>query len=347
LRALTIHAPEDIRYEVVPDATIQAPGDVIVQVERAAICGSDLHVFHGRESGIDSGTVMGHELLGRVIEAGPEVRRLVAGERVVSPFTTSCGECFYCERGLSARCTRGQLFGWVQHGIGLQGAQAEYVRVPLADSTLIKVSDDLPLDGALLLADVLPTAWHCARMAEVGRETVAVVLGCGPVGLMAVVAAMEQGAPRVFAVDSVRERLAWAARFGATPLELAADDVAAAVRDATDGRGADAVLEVVGSSPAARLAFDLVRPGGVVSIVGVHHEDRFPFSPVEAYDRNLTVRIGRCPARSLMESLIPLVHRRPELSSVVTHRRSLSDGPEAYRLFDGKQDGCIKVVLTP
>jgi threonine dehydrogenase-like Zn-dependent dehydrogenase len=172
------------------------------------------------------------------------------------------------------------------------------------------------------------------------------VLGCGPIGLAAVVAAVEQGARRVFAIDSVAERLALAERFGAEPLARGGDLVAT-VRDATDGRGADAVLEVVGSEAAARAAFDLVRPGGVVSIAGVHHESRFAFSPVEAYDKNLTLRIGRCPARSLMDELQDLLRRRTDLGAIVTHQLALADGPEAYRMFDLKQDGCIKVAFTP
>jgi threonine dehydrogenase-like Zn-dependent dehydrogenase len=265
---------------------------------------------------------------------------------VVAPFTTCCGACFFCARGLSARCPSGRLFGWVQAGVGLHGAQASLVRVPLADATLVPIDDGLPAERALLLADVLPTGWHCARMAEIGEESVAVVLGCGPVGLAGVVAAVERGARTVFAVDAVPERLGLAGRFGATPLALG-DGVAAAVREATDGRGADAVLEIVGSEQAARLAFDLVRAGGVVSIAGVHHEPRFPISTVEAYDKNLTLRIGRCPARSLMEALLPLLSRREDLGAIVTHRRTLAEGPEAYRLFDARQDGCIKVALAP
>ena len=346
MRALTLHGNQNIRHETVADPALEAADDAIVAVERAGLCGSDLHVWHGREGAADPGTVMGHELIGRVVAAGAGVTRVAVGDRVVAPFSTCCGACFFCARGLSARCPQGRLFGWVQGGVGLQGAQAELVRVPLANATLVAIDDDLPADLALLLADVLPTGWHCARMGEVGAETVAVVLGCGPVGLATVVAALEQGARRVLAVDAVPERLALAARFGATPLRLA-DDVASAARDATEGRGADAVLEVVGTPEAARLAFDLARAGGVVSIAGVHHGERFPLSPVEAYDKNLTLRIGRCPARSLMEGLLPVLRRRTDLAAIVTHRRPLADGPDAYRMFDARRDGCIKVTFAP
>jgi threonine dehydrogenase-like Zn-dependent dehydrogenase len=344
MRALTFRGVRDIRYETVPDPKLMEPGDAIVRVERAGLCGSDLHVYHGREVGIDPGTVMGHELVGRVVEAGPDAG-VAPGLRVVAPFTTSCGRCFYCLGGLSARCLSGALFGWVQGGAGLEGAQAEFVRVPLAASTLVAIADDLPAETALLLADVLPTGWHVARMGEVGPDSMVVVLGCGPIGLAAVVSAIEQRARRVFAVDGVAERLALAERFGAEPLHRDGD-LAGAVREATAGRGADAVLEAIGSEAAARLAFDLVRPGGVVSIVGVHHESKFAFSPVEAYDRNPTLRIGRCPARSLMEELKGLLHRRTDLGAIVTHVLPLAEGAAAYERFDLKQDGCIKVAFT-
>ena len=343
MRALTFHGVRDIRHEDVADPVLLHEGDAIVRVERAGLCGSDLHVYHGRESGLDGGTVMGHELVGRIVDAGASVRRHRIGNRVVAPFSTCCGSCFFCQRGLSARCPQGDLLGWVQDGAGLHGAQAELVRVPHADVTLVAVGEALPPELALLLADVVPTGWHVARLGEVSTSEVVVVLGCGPVGLAATVAAREQGAQRIFAVDTVPERLALAARFGAEP--VAPDRIAVAVREGTAGRGADAVLEVVGTAEASRLAFDLVRPGGVVAIAGVHHERTFAFSPVEAYDRNLTLRIGRCPARSYMEELLPLLHRRSDLSSIVTHRRPLAEGPAAYDLFDRKADGCIKVAF--
>ena len=345
MRALTFRGLRTIGFDTVADPTLVHDDDAIVRVERAGLCGSDLHVWHGRETGIDDGTVMGHELVGRVVETGRSVRRHPLGSRVVAPFSTCCGRCFFCTRGLSARCPEGALFGWVQNGAGLEGAQAELVRVPHADATLVAVGEELPPELALLLADVVPTGWHVARLGEVSAEGVVVVLGCGPVGLAAVVAAHEQGAARVFAVDGVAERRALATRFGAEA--LAVDTALPSVREATGGRGADAALEVVGTPEASRLAFDLVRPGGVVAIAGVHHESHFVFSPVEAYDKNLTLRIGRCPARSYMDELLPLLHRRRDLAAIVTHRRPLSDGPAAYAMFDRKEEGCIKVSFEP
>jgi threonine dehydrogenase-like Zn-dependent dehydrogenase len=348
MRALTWHGVRDLRVETVPDPILIHPSDAIVAVRLAAICGSDLHVWHGRETGLDTGTVMGHEFLGEVVETGRDVTRLVKGDRVVSPFTSSCGACFYCSHGLPARCTRGQLFGWVERGTGLHGGQAELVRVPLADTTLFPVPAELAPEAGLVLGDVLATGWHAAIMGGVSPGAICAVVGCGPVGLMAVLAAHELGAARVFALDTVPERLALATRFGATPVNLKEQDAVALVRDATQGRGADAVLEAVGSPEATLLAFALARPGGTLAAVGVHHEAAFPFSPGAAYDKNLTYRIGRCPVRHYMERLLPVAQRRQdELASLFTHRLPLEQAPEGYRVFDARQDGCIKVMLQP
>jgi len=346
MRALTFHGVEDVRYETVPDPGLVDPGDVLVRVEWAGLCGSDLHPYFGREVGLDSGTVVGHEMVGRVVDAGPEVTRFSVGDRVVSPFTTSCGQCFYCRRGLTARCERGQLFGWVERGRGLHGGQAELVRVPLADSTLLAVPEGAAPELALLAGDVLATGFFAASMGGVEPGDTVAVVGCGPVGLMAVLGAREMGAQRVFAVDRVRERLDMAGLYGAEPLDALSMDVSAAVLTATDGRGADAVLEAVGSPAATRLAVDLVRPGGTVAAAGVHTEDHFAFAPGEAYDKNLTYRAGRCPARLWAEKVLPLVAEgRHDLGALITHRLPLSEGPEAYRMFAERRDGCVKVLF--
>ncbi|MCZ6747277.1 MAG: alcohol dehydrogenase catalytic domain-containing protein, partial [Acidobacteria bacterium] len=183
MQALTWHGREDIRLTEVPEPVLREDGDVVVEVELAGICGSDLHVYHEREKGIDPGTVMGHEFVGRVVSTGGGVRTLRPGDRVFSPFTTSCGSCWACRRGLTCRCTRGQLFGWVAGGVGLQGSQAGQVRVPLADATLMHLPDDLHAEEGLLLGDVLATGAYCAERAEVDADGLFVVLGCGPVGL--------------------------------------------------------------------------------------------------------------------------------------------------------------------
>lgn len=348
MKALTFHGNKTVRLERVADPEILQPGDAIVRVRACSVCGSDLHVYHGREQGLDHGCVMGHEFVGEVLEIGSDTGALSPGDRVLSPFTTSCGDCGFCRIGLTSRCTTGQLFGWVEQGRGLHGGQAEFVRVPLAASTLVPVPEDVDDDAALLLGDVLGTGFFCAEQASLQADDVCAVVGCGPVGLCAVIGARESGASRVFALDRVPERLALAERFGAVALNVDEDDALAAVRDATEGRGADAVLEVVGSASAHRVALDLLRPGGTLSVVGVHNEGSFSFSPAEAYDKNLTYRVGRCPARWMAGRLLPLVRSKDlQLSSILTHRFSLDDGVEAYRIFDEKLDGCVKTVLKP
>ncbi len=346
MKAVTFQGIARIETTTVPDPAILAPADVIVRNRVSGICGSDLHVYLGRETGIEAGTVMGHEFLGEVVEVGKEVKALSPGDLVVSPFTTNCGTCFYCRTGLTCRCATGQLFGWVQDGRGLEGAQAEYVRVPQAESTLVKLPREVDVEAALFLGDVLATGFFCADMAEAGPDGVYAVVGCGPVGLFAVLGARERGAERIFAVDVVPERLALAKGFGATPIDARESDPRDVVREATEGRGADGVLEVVGSPEATRLAFDLVRPGGIVSAVGVHTEPHFAFSPVEAYDKNLTYRAGRCPARAYAERLLPLVMKKKyDFTSIVSHRLPLTDAGRGYHLFERKLDGCTKVLL--
>ncbi len=337
-----------VAYETVPDPRVESPRDAVVRVELAGVCGSDLHPYHEREEGLDPGTVMGHEFVGELVEVGAEVRGLVPGQRVFSPFTTNCGACYFCRSGLTSRCPQGQLFGWIGGGVGLHGAQAEFVRVPLADTTLLPVPEGLGVEEALLLGDVFATGYFCARQAGVDADGVYAVIGCGPVGLSAVLAARLLGAEMIYAVDVVPERLALAQEFGAVPIDAGEENAARVLHEVTEGRGADAVMEAVGSFDAERLAIEAVRPGGTLSVVGVHCDERFAFTPNEAYDKNLTYRVGRCPARALMERLAATVrqHELP-IARLISHRLPLAQGPEGYRLFDEKRDGCTKVVLVP
>lgn len=348
MRAIAFHAPFQLRCQSVPEPRLEAPSDVILRVDLGAICGSDLHVFRGVEAGLDAGTVMGHEFLGTVVEVGSAVRRWANGARVVSPFSTSCGQCFACRRGLTSRCSASQLFGWVQAGRGLHGGQAEYVRVPLADATLVDLPADVPPEQALLAGDVLSTGFHCAENGGVQRDDAVVVLGCGPVGLCAVLAALDLGARTVWAVDSVPERLELAARFGARPLALGREDLPGAVRAATDGRGADVVLEVVGSPQASALAYELVRLGGTISAPGVHNEPHLAITPGQLYDKNLTYRAGRAPARAYMERVLAKLRGRTlDLGGMFSHRMTLEEAPRGYEIFDQKRERCTKVLLTP
>ncbi len=346
MRAITFQDVESLDYGEVPDPQLIAPTDAIVRVEVAGICGSDLHPYFGRERGLDPGTVMGHEFLGEVIEVGNEVKEVRLGDRVVAPFTTSCGDCFYCVRGLTARCTEGQLFGWVAGGEGLHGGQADFVRVPLAGSSLVAVPDGVDPAVALLAGDILSTATFGAELARVGSGDVVVVVGCGPVGLLSVLTAFERGAREVLAVDRVESRLATAASFGATPLDLDRVDLVDAVRSRTEGQGADAAIEAVGSASATKVAADALRYGGRIGAVGVHTEAHLALSPGELYDRNLTYAAGRCPARHFMPAALELAARHQErIASLVSHRLPLAEGVAAYRHFAARAPGWNKVVL--
>lgn len=347
MRALTFQAPGRVTCERVAEPHLEAPGDALVRVELAAICGSDLHPYLGRETGLDRGTVLGHEAVGEVVEVGLEVVGFVPGDRVFVPFTTSCGRCFYCRRGLTSRCPEGQLFGWLEGGRGLGGTQAELLRVPLASSTLVAVPPGVGPELALLAGDNLATGLWCAHRADLEPGDSAAVVGCGAVGLMAVAAAVERGVA-VLALDRVPERLALAELFGARPVDLGGAGAASVVAEATRGRGVDAVLEAVGSAEATRLAVDLVRPGGTVSAVGVHTEAAFPFAPGEAYDKNLTYRLGRCPARAWTGRALELARRtEAPLERVFSHSLPLAEGPRGYELAARRLDGCIKVLLVP
>jgi threonine dehydrogenase-like Zn-dependent dehydrogenase len=352
MKALTFQSVEHLAVEDVPDPRIEAPCDAVLRVRVAGICGSDLHPYFGREPGLDPGTVMGHEVVGEVVEVGPEVRSLAPGDRVVAPFTTSCGACFYCRTGLTARCEAGELLGWVQGGEGLHGTQAEAVRIPLADTTLVPVPEALDDDAVALLAgDILSTALFAADLARVGEGDLVAVVGCGPVGLLAVRAALERGAREVVAVDRVASRLEVARRFGATPVRVEEgeeESVVEPVRVGSGGRGADAAIEAVGTPSATRTAARLLRPGGRLAAVGVHTEPTLALSPGEIYDRNLTYASGRCPARRYLPAALALAERdRALLAGLISHRMPLARGVEGYRLFASRTQGCTKVVLEP
>jgi threonine dehydrogenase-like Zn-dependent dehydrogenase len=346
LKALTFHSKETLAFESIPDPTIVEPFDAIVKVKLCAICGSDLHVYHEWEKGIDHGTAMGHEFMGEVVEVGKSVKTLKAGDHVMSPFTSNCGECFYCKIGLTCRCAQSQLFGWREKNKGLHGGQAEYVRVPLADATLLRTPEGISDDEALMLGDIIPTGFFCAQQAEVKPKGVYAIVGCGPVGLMAILGAIELGAEKVFAFDKEPSRLVHARKFGAIAIDVGQSNPLDEIKTATQGRGADGVMEAVGSSSSVSLAFDLIRPGGILSAVGVCTEKHLPFSPTQAYDKNITYKVGRCPARHLMRPISKLVQEKKyDFTSIITHRMKLSQGIEGYNLFSEKRDGCLKVVM--
>lgn len=333
-------------YGNVGDPTIAATRDAVVKVKQACICGSDLHVYYEHEKGIDHGTAMGHEFVGEIVELGSDVKSLKVGDLIMSPFTTNCGQCYYCKIGLTCRCVKSQLYGWVEKGVGLHGGQAEYVRVPLADSTLQKIPEGVSLEEGLLLGDVLSTGYFCAHQAELKSHEVQAVIGCGPVGLMAIIGARDLGAENLYAIDTVDERLAMAEKFGAIPINMKKQDPVEVLRAKTDGRGVDAAMEAVGNSSAAKLAYEILRPGGIISTVGVCSDQHLSFSPVEAYNKNLTYKVGRCPARYFMDRLVPMVQaKKYDISSILTHRMKLSEGATGYDIFANKKDNCLKVIL--
>ena len=345
MRGICFEGIERVAVRQLNDPVIEEPTDAIVNVELAGLCGSDLHPFFGRETGLDCGTVMGHEFVGTIVEKGADVTSLAVGDRVFSPFSTSCGLCHFCTTGLTSRCLYGQLFGWRQDGKGLHGAQADYIRVPLADGTLARVPEGIDDDTALLLGDNLSTGYYCADMVGIEADGIYAVIGCGTVGLLAIASAIRMGATNVFAIDPVGARLQIAAILGA---ETFTDEAAFgdALLAASDGRGADGVMEVVGVPAAQKLAYDTVRAGGTLSVVGCHCAPHFSFSPAAAYDKNLTYRTGRCPARHYMTLLADELSRSPmDLDWCITDRFSLSDAERAYTVFSKRLGGCVKAAI--
>lgn len=349
MQGVCFQAVEQIKTLDLPDPEILDSRDAIVRVSMAGLCGSDLHPFFGREQGMDPGTVMGHEMVGEIIALGGAAANhsasLAVGDRVFIPFSTNCGSCFYCQAGLTARCTSGQLFGWVQNGIGLEGCQSSLVRVPLADATLMKLPENLSDEAGLLLGDNFSTGFYCAEMAEVQPGGVYVVVGCGTVGQLCIVAAKSMGAEKIFALDLVDQRLQRAEELGAVALK---PDQSAlkTIRDQTGGRGADGVMELVGLPAAQEVAYQAVRPGGIMSVIGCHCTPHFAFSPADAYDKNLTYKTGRCSARHYMTALTDRVANGEfDLSGFITHRFAVSDSQRAYDVFSNQKDGCTKAVI--
>lgn len=334
-----------VQVRELPDPAIETSNDAIVRVSLAGLCGSDLHPFFGREAGLEPGTVMGHEFVGEVIATGSNVKNIRVGDRVCSPFTTSCGQCYYCTAGLTSRCTTGQLFGWRQNDKGLHGGQASLVRVPLADGTLMPIPAGMSDETALLLGDNLSTGQFAADTAGVSASGIYAVIGCGTVGLLAIAAAKTMGGGEIIAVDPCQPRLEIAKSLGASTFS-SADDALKAVRSRTDGRGADGIMEMVGLPDAQSLAYAMLRPGGTLSVIGCHCTPHFSFSPADAYDKNLTYCTGRCPARHYMSRLSDQAELATrDLSWCITHRFGLNDAVRAYEVFSQRQDQCIKAVL--
>jgi 2-desacetyl-2-hydroxyethyl bacteriochlorophyllide A dehydrogenase len=344
VHAVTFQAPGEVRVEERPEPELLAADDAIVRVEATGICGSDLHIYHGRVA-VEQGFTIGHEYVGTVIAAGDAVTRVKEGERVVGCFLTACGECFFCRRGLFHKCDQGRVFG---HGAtlgSLQGAQAEQLLVPHANLVLRPLPEGMSDDVALFAGDVMGTGYHAIDALDLEEGGSVAVLGLGPVGLCAVQAAKAAGAGEVIAIDTVEERLALARDFGATPVHLTEEDPRAAAKEATDGRGVDGVVDAVGHPEALALACRLARKAGTVSVTGVYAE------PVEihmglVWMKSLTLRAGQANVIAHVDRVLEMLSSGAlDPSPLVTHHMSLDEAQQAYEAYDSRE--ALKIVLTP
>ena len=391
MRAVTWQGTERVSVETVPDPILQQPTDAIVRITSTAICGSDLHLYSVLGPFMTPGDIIGHEPMGIVEEVGSEVTGVRPGDRVVVPFTISCGHCTMCGQGLPSQCettqvtergTGAALLGYSKLYGQVPGGQAEHLRVPHADYGLMKVGTELPDDNYLFLSDILPTAWQAVQYAGVPAHRTLAVIGLGPVGQLSARIGRHLGA-RVFGIDPVPERRAMAERHGIEVLDLN-EDAVGEIRERTQGRGPDAVVDAVGmeaeGSPVAGLAqtlagklpdavaqplmeragvdrlaalhtaIDLVRRGGTVSLSGVYGGAASPMPLLTMFDKQLQLRMGQCNVRVWTDALLPLVEDPADplgVGDLVTHRLPLEEAAVGYDLFQRKHDGCIKVVLDP
>jgi 2-desacetyl-2-hydroxyethyl bacteriochlorophyllide A dehydrogenase len=346
VRGIVFHGPYDVRVEQVPDPQLSDARGAIVRVARASICGSDLHLYHGVVPA-EPGVIVGHECVGVVAEVGREVRRFRTGDRVIVSGVVGCGDCEPCRRGYVVGCLTlfNKVLGFSKE---LPGGQAEAIAVPNADANLFPTPAELSDEQVLFLTDILPTGYYAAQNANIRPGQSAAVIGCGPVGLFALQSAQLFGAAQVLAIDKVGYRLERAKQYGAIPIDAGKEDVRMRVFEATDGRGAHAVIEAVGAVETVQLAFELARIGGVVSVVGVLVQNDFSFPMGTALMKDLTFRIGLVNVPAYLPTLLPLVRSgRLDPAALISHRLPLAQGAQAYKLFDGRQDGCLKVALQP
>ncbi|GGU35291.1 alcohol dehydrogenase catalytic domain-containing protein [Nocardioides albus] len=392
MKAVTWQGWRDIRVEEVPDPQIVEDDDIIVEITSTGLCGSDLHLYEVLTGFMTPGDVVGHEPMGIVTETGPGVHQVSVGDRAVVPFNISCGTCWMCRRDLHSQCettqnrdqgTGASLFGYSSLYGQVPGGQAEYLRVPFGNELPIKVPHGPPDDRFLFLSDVLPTAWQALQYADPDPESTVLVLGAGPIGDMVSRIALDAG-HRVISVDREPERLARVRQRGAETIDLESGDVAERVRDLTDGRGADAVIDAVGmeahGSPivegmtkvvsmmpgaagravmqtagvdrmaALHTAFDAVRRGGTISIAGVYGGAMDPFPMMQLFDKQVGIRMGQANVRAWTDDLMQFLQSDEDplgVGSFATHHLPLSEAPEAYKSFQEKADGMVKVVFKP
>lgn len=345
MKALCYRGPRKIVCETMPAPKLEADTDIVVKMTSCGICGSDLHIYHGEGFSPDTGYAVGHEAIGEVVETGRNVRRVKSGDKVMISAAVGCGNCSECLAGRITTCLNGAM-GCYGLGPNLQGCQAEAIRVPYGDLNVAPIPDGLSDDQALLLTDNLPTAWFACKQAGIAPGKVVVVVGLGPIGLMAVESAFVMGASRVFAVDLVPQRRAIAEKMGATVLD---PSVAQQTIEAeTKGLMADCAVECVGADATIRQSIDYVGRFGTVSVIGVNQNQQFNFPMGLAFFRGLNFKIGCCSVPEHWPALVPLIQAgRLHPERTITHRLTLDRGEEAYAIFDGRKDGALKVVMTP
>jgi 2-desacetyl-2-hydroxyethyl bacteriochlorophyllide A dehydrogenase len=344
MRAVTYQAPGEVRIEEKPEPEVSSPDEAVIRIEATGVCGSDLHIYHGRVA-IEPGFTIGHEYVGTVLATGDDVSSVAEGDRVLGAFLSACGECFFCRRGDFQQCDSSRVFG---HGAtlgSLQGAQADQLLVPHADLTLRPVPDGLSDEVALFAGDVMGTGYHAVDALGLDSGSSTAVLGLGPVGLCAVQVAKAAGAEQVIAVDSVEERLRMAESFGATPLHLTEDDVRARVKEATDGRGVDGAVDAVGHPDALDMACRLTRKAGTVSAIGVYAEPINLHMGI-VWIKGLTLKTGQANVIAHIDPVLErLVSGELDPAPLVTHHMKLDDAPEAYQVYDRHE--ALKIVLIP
>jgi 2-desacetyl-2-hydroxyethyl bacteriochlorophyllide A dehydrogenase len=344
MQAVTFHAPGDVRLEERPEPEPVARDDAVVRVEATGVCGSDLHIYHGRVE-IEPGFTLGHEFVGTVVAAGDGVDRVAEGDRVLGCYCSACGSCFFCRRGDYHKCDDGRVFGHGRTLGSLQGAQAELVLVPHADLTLRRVPEGMSDDAALFAGDVMGTGYHAVADAGVQPGDSVAVLGLGPVGLCAVQAAKAAGAAAVIAIDSVADRLGVAEAFGAQPVHLTEDDPRAAVKLATAGRGVDVAVDAVGHPDALELACRVTRKAGVVSAIGVYAE-RIQVHMGIVWIKALTLKTGHANVIGHVDRVLAMmVAGVLDPTPLVSHHMALADAPEAYAVYDRRE--ALKIVMRP
>jgi 2-desacetyl-2-hydroxyethyl bacteriochlorophyllide A dehydrogenase len=343
MRAVTFQAPGEVAVEERPDPEPLAPDDAVVRVEASGICGSDLHIYHGRVQ-IEQGFTLGHEYVGTVVETGDAVTQVETGDRVLGTFHTACGTCFFCRKGVFQKCDEARVFGHGSTLGSLQGSQAELVLVPRANLTLRRVPDGLSDESALFAGDVMGTGYHAVIDAGMRPGDTVAVVGLGPVGLCAVMSAIAGGASRVLAVDTVEDRLGKARELGAEAVHATEEDPRAAAKAMTDGRGVDIAVDAVGHAAALDTAYRLARKAGTVSVVGVYAE-RTEVHMGVVWIKGLKVVTGHANVMGHLDSVLALMAAgKLDPTPLVTHHMKLDEAADAYAAYDRHE--ALKIVLT-